>query len=332
MNNQKFEYSVAIRTLGTGGDKYRQELESLHRQTVKPKHIFIFIAEGYERPDFQVGIEEYVTVPKGLVHQRAASLQGVDTEYVLILDDDIYFPDDAVEKLYDTMTARKADCIAPETFNNAGMSLFSKLGYYMANGVLPRSNDQWAVKIRRNGTFSYNCNPTQGGVYLTQSFPGTACLCKTRAFRAIHYEDELWIDQFPAGTFGEDQVMSYKLHINGYKVLMAHDTGILHLDAGTNNIHNKTYKKIKYRALSYYLTWHRTRYNLRGNTTIEKLLCSLAFFWRFSLGSFTRILFSITKLHPKHLVAFIHGTISGIAFAHSKEYKALNNFIINKCS
>ena len=89
MNKQKFEYSVAIRTLGTAGDMYRKELESLHNQTVKPRHIFVFLAEGYKRPDFQVGMEEYVPVHKGLVHQRAASLQGVDTEYLLILDDDI---------------------------------------------------------------------------------------------------------------------------------------------------------------------------------------------------------------------------------------------------
>lgn len=330
MSNHDFEYCVAIRTLGTGGDKYRQELESLHKQTVRPKHIFVFLAEGYKRPDFQVGMEEYVTVHKGLVHQRAASLQGVDTEYVLILDDDIFFPDDAVEKLYDTMTARNADCIAPETFNNVGMSWFGKLGYYMANGVVPRGDDDWAIKIMRNGTFSFNGNPRKGGIYPTQSFPGTACLCKTKAFRDIHYEHELWIDQFPAGTFGEDQIMSYKLHKNGFKVLMAHDTGILHLDAGTNNVHNKTYKKIKYRALSYYMTWYRTCYDLKGNSRVEKSLCVLAFLWRFALGTLTRVLYSIVKFQPKHLVAYVHGTFNGMAYAGSKEYKSLNNFILRK--
>lgn len=330
MNNQTFEYSVAIRTLGTGGEKYRQELESLHQQTIKPKHIFIFIAEGYKRPDFQIGIEEYIPVHKGLVHQRVASLTGVDTEYLLILDDDIFFPDDGVERLYDIMTAHDADCIAPETFDNIGMSLYAKLGYYMANGVRPRGNDGWAIKIQRNGSFSFNSKPSKGGVFLTQSFPGTACLCKTEAFRAIHYEHELWIDQFPAGTFGEDQVMSYKLHRNGFKVLMAHDTGILHLDAGTNNIHNKTYKKIKYRALSYYMTWYRTCYDLNGNSFLEKLLCACAFSWRFALGTFTRVLFAIVKLQPKHLTAYVHGTFAGMAFARSKEYKLLKNFILDR--
>ena len=200
----------------------------------------------------------------------------------------------------------------------------------MANGVIARNDDDWAIKIMRNGTFSFNNSPKSGGVYLTQSFPGTACLCKTEAFRAIHYEHELWIDQFPAGTFGEDQVMSYKLHKNGFKVLMAHDTGILHLDAGTNNVHSKTYKKIKYRALSYYMTWHRTCYNLRGNSRLEKSRCILSYSWRFISGTLTRFIYSAVKLQPKHLIAYIHGTFKGIAYARSDEYKSLNNFIVNK--
>ena len=60
-------YSVAIRTLGTAGDKFRQELESLKTQTLQPDRILVYIAEGYARPPFQVGREEYVWVPKGMV-------------------------------------------------------------------------------------------------------------------------------------------------------------------------------------------------------------------------------------------------------------------------
>lgn len=328
MENKNFEYSVAIRTLGTGGEKYRQELESLHNQTVKPKHIFVFLAEGYERPGFQVGIEEYVTVHKGLVHQRSASLQGVDTEYLLILDDDIYFPSDAVEKLYDILIENRADCIAPETFNNQNLSTVEKIANYVANGVWPRNNDDWAVRIMRSGAFSYNSKPNKNGVYLTQSFPGTACFCRTSSFEQIHYEDELWIDQFPAGSFAEDQIMSYKFYKNGMKVLSVFDSGILHLDAGTNNVHHKPYKKIKYRAFSYYMTWYRTCFDLKGNSLLEKILCIFAYLWRFILAFCIRIFYSIIKLQPKHLIAFVHGNVEGFIFAMSKKYKCINNFIL----
>jgi len=48
-------YSIAIRTLGTAGDKFRRELESLCAQTVQPEKVLVYIAEGYPRPDFTVG-------------------------------------------------------------------------------------------------------------------------------------------------------------------------------------------------------------------------------------------------------------------------------------
>lgn len=49
-----FTYSVAIRTVGKAGDKYIQELKSLHAQTIKPTHIYVFLAHGFERPKEQV--------------------------------------------------------------------------------------------------------------------------------------------------------------------------------------------------------------------------------------------------------------------------------------
>ena len=58
MSHIKFEYSVAIRTVGKAGDKYIKELESPHHQTVKPKHIYVHLAEGFDRPQTQVGMEE----------------------------------------------------------------------------------------------------------------------------------------------------------------------------------------------------------------------------------------------------------------------------------
>ena len=66
-------YSIAIRTLGTSGDKFVEELDSIMRQTVKPEKVIIYLAEGYKRPEYSIGIEQYVTVTKGMVAQRALS-------------------------------------------------------------------------------------------------------------------------------------------------------------------------------------------------------------------------------------------------------------------
>ena len=41
---------MAIRTLGTSGDKLVRELKSIYNQTVQPDKVVIYIAEGYPRP------------------------------------------------------------------------------------------------------------------------------------------------------------------------------------------------------------------------------------------------------------------------------------------
>lgn len=328
MENVKFEYCVAIRTVGKAGDKYIQELQSLHRQTVKPKHIFVHLAEGFERPKEQVGMEEYIITPKGLVHQRAASLERVDTEFLLILDDDVFFPDDAVERLHDAMMEHGADCIAPDTFPNHEMSWKQKMVAFLANDVRPRKDDGWAIKIERNGTFSYNNHPPKNCVYPTQSAAGPAYLVKTEVFRAIHYEDELFVDDFPPGTYGEDQLNFNKMHRNGYKVVMQYDSGIIHLDAGTNNVKEKSYEKLYYRAMSQYITWYRSCYDLKGNSSWEKFRCKLAYGFRFLLGALTRIGYSLISLSPKFISAHVRGNIAARKYVKSANYRKVPNFIL----
>ena len=63
-------YSIAIRTLGTAGEKFLAELRSIASQTVQPEKVVVYIAEGYSRPGFTVGKEEYVWVKKGMMSQR----------------------------------------------------------------------------------------------------------------------------------------------------------------------------------------------------------------------------------------------------------------------
>ena len=38
-------YSIAIRTLGTAGEKFRQELASIKAQTRQPDRVLVYIAE-----------------------------------------------------------------------------------------------------------------------------------------------------------------------------------------------------------------------------------------------------------------------------------------------
>ena len=81
-------YSVAIRTLGKNPEVLKRELESVLQQSLQPDKVVIYIAEGFERPSFQVRKEEYVWVKKGMVAQRALEYREIDSDVILMLDDD----------------------------------------------------------------------------------------------------------------------------------------------------------------------------------------------------------------------------------------------------
>ena len=124
---QMIDYTVVIRTLGTAGDYYQRTLNSLLEQTIRPKAVIIYIAEGYEIPKETIGIEQYFYVKKGMVAQRALQYDEVKTEYILFLDDDVYLPPSGVETLYNELKAHNGNVISPCVFYNHKVSWKSKI-------------------------------------------------------------------------------------------------------------------------------------------------------------------------------------------------------------
>ncbi len=323
------DYSVAIRTVGKAGEKFVQEIRSLENQSIKPNHIYVLLAEGFEQPA-QIGSEEYRIVPKGLVHQRALSSDYVQEEYLLILDDDVYLPPTAVESMLEAMDRLQADCIIPDTFPTHHSSWKGKLIAYLSNHVSGRRNDQWGIRIKKSGAFSYNNSPERGSFYRTESGAGPAFMVKSDAFRSIRYADEYWIDQFPPGTFYEDQLMYYKMHVNGVRMYIWYDSGITHLDAGTNNQKEKNAEKLMYRAMANYVIWHRSVLETMGASHTAYCLCSLSYFYRFLLAWITRFFFSLIKMQLRFFCSYFKGNIKGLRFVLSEEYKSLPSFLIEK--
>ena len=225
-------YTAVIRTLGTAGEKYQQLLDSLGNQSIMPSEIIVYIAEGYSLPKETIGIERYIYVKKGMVAQRALRYDEVTTDYILFLDDDVYLPRTAVETLYKGLQDYNGDVISPCVFYNHKSSLKSKIIRTITGKEVCRiGDDKWAYKVLKNGGFSYNGNP-QKSVYQSQTNAGPCFLCKKEDFLKIHFEDELWLDGAPY-ALPEDQVMYYKMHLTGLKVLTSFDSGIVHLDAGS---------------------------------------------------------------------------------------------------
>lgn len=250
------QYTVVIRTLGTAGEKYQTLLNSLAAQTIRPTAILVYIAEGYPIPKETIGVEQYIYVKKGMVAQRALPYDEVTTEYMLLLDDDLYLPEDTVEQMFRLLKDHNADVISPDIFPNAKRPLLGKVMMALSGRMLARYNDkEWGYKVMRNSGYSYNANPKKD-VYWSQTNAGAACLCKKQDFLSIHFENELWLDEQPY-ALGEDQVMYYKMFLNGLKILTWYNHGMIHLDGGGNHSPEKMKRTIYSDFHFKTFFWHR---------------------------------------------------------------------------
>lgn len=312
------EYTAVIRTLGKAGEKYQKLLESLVSQTVKPKQIIVYIAEGYPIPKESVGIERYVYVKKGMVAQRALPYDEVDTDYILFLDDDVFLPDNAMDTLYNEMTDSDADVISPDVFPNAERSKMSALFMAVSGRMRTRNDDgKWAYKVMRTGGYSYNAHP-ESPVYLSQTNAGPCFFCRKSTFIDCKFEEEEWLDDMPY-ALGEDQALFYKMYLKGYKVLTSFDSGITHLDAGST-LKDTSKEKTRVFCDTYFKTifWHRFIYSPENSALMKlwDIVCTI-YYHSFSLmisivkfqGEFFKIKFSALREAISFLGSDVYRTI-----------------------
>jgi len=269
------EYTAVIRTLGKGGDYYQKTLDSLIRQSITPSAIIVYIAEGYALPTETVHREQYVYVKKGMVAQRALQYTEVKTEYILFLDDDVYLPPTGVETLYYELLQYKGDVISPYVFYNHKKSIKEKIRLAVFGREVCRLfGNRWGFKVLSTAGFSYINNPKKA-VYESQTNAGPCFFCRKKDFLDIKYEDELWLDETPY-AFPEDQVMYYKMYLNGLKILTSYDSEIVHLDAGssTGNV-DRTCKVIYSEYKNKLIFWYRFLYSNEKNYLMRlwKIAC-----------------------------------------------------------
>lgn len=320
-------YSIAIRTLATNVEVLKLELESIAMQTQQPDKVVIYIAEGYERPCFRVGKEEYVWVKKGMVAQRALEYNEIDSEVVLMLDDDVELAPNSAERMLKSMEEHDADCVAADTFKNQEMTFRQKLMAFISNGVYARGDDGWAFKQNRDGGFSFNGYP-RTSFCLTETFAGPCWMVKKKVLKAVHLEDELWLDRM-GFSYGEDAVESYKLFMNGFKCGVLYDSGVKNWDAKTSSgAYHKTEKKFYTRSYGMFATWWRMIYSSRDKQWLSAFLFGLKAWWQLNL----HVLLGIVKLNVKIPLNYVKGLKDGWNFVHSDEYKAIPPYAIGDLS
>ncbi len=319
-------YSFAIRTLGTAGERFRKELESICAQTVQPERVVVYIAEGYERPDFTVGKEEYVWVPKGMMSQRVLPYDEITSDSILMLDDDVLLAPDSAEKMLYAMAEHNADCVGADVFQNHRMPLKTKVYAALTNLVFPHWRRKWAFKIRRNGSFSYNARP-KSNFYWSQSCGGPAMLWRKEALLKIHLEDELWPDKL-GFAYGDDQLESYKLYANSGRLGVLYDAGITNLDAqSSSGAFRKGAEYFYVRSKAMFMVWWRTCYKNGKDTAWTRFLTATAF----SLKALWLILVmtaaAIAKRDIRVLSSYFRGLRDGWEEVHSVEFKNLPPYI-----
>lgn len=315
------EYCAVIRTLGTAGEKYQILLDSLDKQTLRPRKILVYIPYGYPLPKETIGWEEYIRTEKGMVKQRSLPFDEVDTEYILFLDDDLRLEDDFVETLYKGLKEKGGDCISPDIFKIQNTSITNMIKKSMAACDFPRFDDGWAFKILRNSHYTYNSSPKEKILY-SQSAAGACCLMKKEIYLSMHFEDERWIEDF-GYPLGEDLLFYYKLYIMGRKLLVLYHAGIEHLDAGGGS---SAFYSDRFRnsiALQVVLPY-RICYQISGGW--ERFLCFMSCMLTFT----EQLLFSTTryllKEHRFVMTDFIRGIREGLRYIHSERYRGVPRF------
>lgn len=315
------EYRAVIRTLGTAGEKYQTLLDSLDKQTLRPKKILVYIPHGYDLPKETVGWEEYIRCEKGMVKQRSLPFDEVDTEYILFCDDDLELEPTAVERLFLGLKAMDGDCISPNVFPNEKMSFKERVMKAISGYAFPRRDDGWAFRIMRNSGYTYNSNP-KADVMPSESAAGPCCLIKKEAYQAIHFEDERWIEDF-GFPLGDDLLFYNKLHIMGRKLLVHYDSGIRHLDArvGSSAFYSDRFTNgvALQVVLPYRICYQRTA---GGGKSLCLLSCGLMFA--------EQLLFTTVRylLKERRFVAFdfVRGIRKGLRYIRSERYRRVPRF------
>ena len=270
------KYSIYIRTLGRGGEKYQRLLDSIDSQTIKPEEVVVVLPFGHEPPKERLGYERFAFSEKGMVRQRLFAIDDVKTPYVLLLDDDVEFEAAYVEKMFDTMEKAAAQCCIPilkDSSENPSL-LKEYVNRFIGIAAHRRLKDNFFMKINRCGGNIVNTNIQKDKIYYSQTGHGSNCFAESQVLKDIHFEDELWLEEL-GYALPEDQVMFYKMFTQGYKIAVCQDAYFNHLDAASTNQDGKRYLKIACATAGNFLIfWYKFIYRRdKGAARLLDVLC-----------------------------------------------------------
>ena len=322
--SEKISYSVAIRTLGTAGEKYKKLLSSIQKQTIKPEKIVVVLPDGYKLPEYQLGCEEFVFSKKGMIPQRLEAIKYISSDFILFCDDDVELEEnfvfklsDAFEKGYSCATGPLLELFPPDSIK---YKIASLLG---GACVMLHGRKANYVRILKTGGWSYNhsIDTKNHKIYKTESLPGTCFLIKRNVMLNISFEDEMWAEKSGYSAF-EDRVMFYKLVKNGYNSCVVSDAVYKHNDAKTST---QTLKLDPHYAGSFnhYVFWHRYIYSL-SKTCLGKLWAVICINYHILMSRiYGFVLCKTGRSNNEIRKISLKGFINAKKYVKSEEYNSL---------
>lgn len=307
------DYSIYIRTLGKGGPKYQALLNSIDKQTIRPKDVFVVLPYGYNEPKEKLGYEHFVYCEKGMLKQRIFAIDHAETKWVLLLDDDVEFEPTLIEKYKKAILDSKADVAispllmeVPLTARNLYLALLSEQTIHFGNR-------DYYIKVNRAGGYSILHRVSDYNNYLTESGHGSHCFARVSALRDIHFEDELWLEDY-GYALPEDQIFFYKLNLLGYKIVVCGNTHFSHLDAKSTGKKARRDGLMIAKSRNYIIFWKKF---IRGqhHSFADRVLDIMAIVYRITLEFILYAIPScIVDRRLGELRSYVKGIILGIRY------------------
>ncbi|MCH5325847.1 MAG: hypothetical protein J1E29_01430 [Duncaniella sp.] len=301
-------YTVAIRTLALAPETLLRVIEGVFSQTVAPRSVRIYIAEGYAPPQWRVADERYISVPKGMMSQRLLDYEDVDTDCILMLDDDLVLGADVSGRLLEGMEQGGYDLMGADVCCSSSLSLLGKIKAAAVNLTLPHFNPRKGFVMRPSGSFSYPLSP-EPLVLPSDTCAGPLMLWRVESYRALHLKDELWLE-CEGFSYADDALISYKAVVNGMRVGVDFGADVTNLDTRTSsNKYRNDPRRHFIRAKLITMAWWRMNYRPSGTPSIRALIHGTGkLLW---MGAVMTAV-SIATLSPAPLMSALRGWRQGL--------------------
>jgi GT2 family glycosyltransferase len=258
-----------------------------------------------------------------MMAQRLLPYEEIESDCLMMLDDDVSLAPDSAERMLKAMEEYGADCVGADTFKNHEMSVKSKIYAALTNLVFPHADARWAFKIHCNGSFSYINRPVNS-FYWSQSCAGPAMVWRKSVYQQLRMSDELWLDEM-GFAYGDDMLEAYKVYCNGYKLGVLFDSGIKNLSAASaSSAFHRSASYFYTRTKAMFCIWWRSCFIPSKLKLITATAFSLKTVWLLVVMS----LAAIVSLKYSILLGYLHGLRDGWRYTHTETFKLLTPYVL----